>query len=571
MPIIETLSQSELGSVPDDFYQELYFPVAQAEKYIIQKHPSLESVLNALRIEGFTAERQAELEDWYQFEDYLREIVKKDIHAHLAANPNQKAQILINIQKNSEKLIPQRFWQHILLKEILQEECTALLQGREKHKKIRHLYFQKLIDEAMYRDLHDFFSNTYYKSHRMRHYEVMDALEQRQRAMADFSNYFFQLLLLRETDFWLTFFRSYPFNLQFDSDKMILQSLKKIKLQRNCEALLKVLVDLNREHLTDKKILEKIKIVTHLFDILLSEGMAIADQLEQFSFEFNAKLSKLRGDAEKPYLNKMICLLMQGQNLEWAKLNQEEFKLLLNDDDFIAVIDIHDFLKFVGSSAKATAWILQDNNLKKKIDQLKVQPNHQHFKNSCAAYSILMALIESKLLPENKATLSKELEIYSAIWRKPGEIADSQKIIDFFAREYPSLKITRLMMEPFISKKLTDTHFLLKQKNLTQDKKKKLNLTQESFQRFIKHADSELKIAKAVSFFGQGQLPAEDRLVLLVLTSDDMPHVILGLNNVNCFETIDPANGKRIRYDNFSEFLQKEESFSGISFTLSSR
>ena len=285
-------------------------------------------------------------------------------------------------------------------------------------------------------------------------------------------------------------------------------------------------------------------------------------------FQSDSKTYDLWGHT---FLENMICAdILKINKMQLSKLKPEDTAFFLKHSEYWPLMELRDLLKLITSSEKTTDLLLQSPELREALDHLPSNSKGQISYNSCAAHSILAALVELEYLPNDEATFSKELEIYRAIWQKPGEIATPQKILNYFNQYQDAFIISRLTIDPFISKKLTDIHFSIQNGDETTSLAAKA--IKKSYLQFFEHSSSTFAHKHASQFFNAEEpiFPA-NALILLVIDQGSAPHVIIGINKKDSFLIIDPADGKETRYESFHQFMRNEDGFSGVSFVINSK
>lgn len=273
-------------------------------------------------------------------------------------------------------------------------------------------------------------------------------------------------------------------------------------------------------------------------------------------------LIKLFKRAKKELDLDFICFI----NPLWKDKDKEELRIFLDNDEYWENINLECFFYFLSYSRDAIDFLLGDPSLKRRLNKLPAESSKQKCENSCMAYCIMSSLVEMKVLTPAEATISKELEIYKSIWLRPGGISDPRKAIDYFLINFPSIRLSRLMIEPFASKNLTDIRQQSKSfERITRDRAK---LTLESYKEFIQDPRIALKTSHASTFFGKQEFVKDNSILLFVLQKLGHMHFITGRVKTNSFEILYSEKGERTLYKNLSEFLQHQEYFSGIGYLL---
>jgi hypothetical protein len=211
-----------------------------------------------------------------------------------------------------------------------------------------------------------------------------------------------------------------------------------------------------------------------------------------------------------------------------------------------------EFKHYITSSNKIAKSALKSSKFKEKLNSINPLQFSQTFTNSCTASGIMMYLYYNHFLNLDECTPSKEFEIYTRLWIKPGEIASPSKIISY-------LNSYGICV------------FGLALKNITAQTLKEepdLKPLSDSFNKI-----SAPVISKNQNWFVNHQDLFNNSYLLLVLThgDGDLHTVFARHTSDGKFEIVDPSFAVMHTYDSFAHFVNKKSNFTGIAFWMPSR
>ena len=239
------------------------------------------------------------------------------------------------------------------------------------------------------------------------------------------------------------------------------------------------------------------------------------------------------------------------------QISKSSVMCLLHNQHFIQYIDDETLIDLIPATEETAEYCLHQPALSARINQLKLPVNEQTFPSSCAAMSIMQYLRDTKKLPESEFTRCKELEIYSKIWKSPGEEADLVKIIQFCRSNNINLvgidiqNCSQQFLSNHSSKQLKQLYGLFQQTLI--DHYHQLKSTDTNFDPF--------KIASKI---------------LLVFINDETQdtHLVYAYKASNGRITmIDSDNKERSlsEYTSWDKFINSEAEFTGIGLGLTSQ
>ncbi len=189
--------------------------------------------------------------------------------------------------------------------------------------------------------------------------------------------------------------------------------------------------------------------------------------------------------------------------------------------------------------------MLSNERLSKKLNGLDIAPNKQSFPHSCAARAIMVLLNNLGCLSDEEMLRTTELRIYSAIWSKPGGIADINKTVAY-------LRSHRLGVT------------LYEDAGITSELKK----IQRFEEQYHSNFDGLLSHAKKAKVFEAGV--AKNTSYLLISLKYG-PHILALSHKDGKYIVLDPAVGEETIYESIEELhrgLMEDWAYTGLAMHL---
>jgi hypothetical protein len=254
-----------------------------------------------------------------------------------------------------------------------------------------------------------------------------------------------------------------------------------------------------------------------------------------------------------------------------ADMSPDTAVRLIKHKKFLKHLSDDAFLKLIVSSDVAAKYALSDQAIRERLNKYEERINSQTFDKSCTARSLLIFLLREKIISDSEFTRCNELEIYRQIWSKPGDIADPQKIVEFFtakkANPTPDKKESKLELKemPFeVSGFESESH----SKNWLDQKDP---LMQHAYTLFKAATKNKFLTLKAGEKVNEKAFPINSSLLLAVVNNVGMHIVIAHKTKEGKLEIMDPGDGKKTSYESMTKFLEAETEFLGVGYQITAR
>lgn len=210
---------------------------------------------------------------------------------------------------------------------------------------------------------------------------------------------------------------------------------------------------------------------------------------------------------------------------------------------YLLAAEAPEFVNKIKSTNEIAQFVLGDEELNIKLNNLNYPPNEQTFEKSCTAYSIMLLLNKLGCIAEKDVNRKTELTIYTQIWQQPGEEANIGLVIDLLKK----YNINCIIYE--------DTN--------------KINTIFKEHSQFKLHYEGYTLIksktnVKLVDAFNM-RWPEQSTLMVVVGSASGL-HVIIVAHDYNKFYLVDPGNGIRTEGASLSEVVnqQKYSLYTGV-------
>ncbi|EKD71432.1 MAG: hypothetical protein ACD_46C00184G0012 [uncultured bacterium] len=227
---------------------------------------------------------------------------------------------------------------------------------------------------------------------------------------------------------------------------------------------------------------------------------------------------------------------------------------LIQNENCINHLDDQTLIDLIPLSEKSVQFCLQNNLIAKRINNVNKKPHEQTFSASCTAVSIMQYLLDHHKISQQEFTRCKELEIYSKIWRSPGEKADLRKIIEFCYKN--DIKLIGIDIKDRSSK------------FLSADKSLQMKYLYKFFKQVF--VNNYVEINSADLDINSVNISSKTLLIFANQTMDT--HVVYAFKSKeNCISVIDSANENGItHYASWKDLITDKKEFTGVGLGLSS-
>ncbi len=223
---------------------------------------------------------------------------------------------------------------------------------------------------------------------------------------------------------------------------------------------------------------------------------------------------------------------------------------LLKDEKQVNKLEQEQFLELITATEETTKFALSSPCIRKKLNELPIDESVQTFNYSCAAYCILKMLSDLKLIDKSECTRTKELEIYSQIWKRPGDVANPIKIYQFLEQLGLDVSITEIEKRiqavlPVIPDEMKFTYSFI-------------------------HDRKELKKAS----YDEKSIPTKDKSFLLIAVCEHGIHfhVMYAKCKDDKFIVFSPSAEEtkhQAEFHSFADFFTQNSQFTGLMYTIS--
>jgi len=254
-------------------------------------------------------------------------------------------------------------------------------------------------------------------------------------------------------------------------------------------------------------------------------------------------------------------------------LTVEQIIILLSNAYIANALTGFLFTYLISSSDDAARFALNCPYIVERLNHIKLKPDTQTFENSCAARIILKILRECGIISAAEDTRSKELEIYSQIWDKPGKDACPQKIIEFVK----SIKKESVRKFNITSIEVADiTQSLIQRLDAVVSENKDTNFIGVANAAKLKQAYCLFKAAKPDEFITVNKTDVSmnaltDQDYLLLIERDcGSAHVFLGKKTSDGkLSVFDPKTSRENIFESFNDYMRmKKDSYVGVNLNI---
>lgn len=209
---------------------------------------------------------------------------------------------------------------------------------------------------------------------------------------------------------------------------------------------------------------------------------------------------------------------------------------------FCHVLSKDEFLQYLVADEKLAEFALKSKLITERLNKLSLNNNKQLWQFSCVAHSLLILLHEFKIIDDVEFKPAKELEIYSKIWRTPGNIADIKKVIPFLSEQ-------GFDTTPYIIKKYADP-FL---KNT-----------------FIANEFKSLEALKVEPFDETKSIDTSSQYIAVIASEGDLHMIYAKFKNGKLIVTNpDPMEDLITTYNTLQDCFEKnQDQFAGVIFKV---
>ncbi|EKD70579.1 MAG: hypothetical protein ACD_46C00485G0004 [uncultured bacterium] len=225
---------------------------------------------------------------------------------------------------------------------------------------------------------------------------------------------------------------------------------------------------------------------------------------------------------------------------------------LITNKDCLTHLNDLTLIDLIPLSEESVRYALSNSEIKNRLDKVQKNPHEQTFSFSCSAISIMNYLIETNKISKDDFTSSKELEIYSQIWKAPGEEADLNKIIQFCYKN--NINIIGIDVKDF------------RKKYLSNEKSAPMNFMFNFFRKSFKNNYVQLN-SSDLNF---DPFKTASKLLLIVESDPENTHVVyVSKSKNNNILVIDSAEEGSVKvYSCWKDLLSEQKKFTGIGLGL---
>jgi hypothetical protein len=261
----------------------------------------------------------------------------------------------------------------------------------------------------------------------------------------------------------------------------------------------------------------------------------------------------------QPYKKDLIAAL---KNFDFSYLNNRRdyssiIITLLQDLDFLEVLDNDQFTNLLISSEEIAQFAIKNEAVSNKLDNIEKELYSEHlgilpqtFVASCTACALLFILKMKGLISDEHCTRTKELEIYTEIWINPGKSANPQKTVDYLKKNGLNVMgIEFVERREKIYKEASDY------------RKHAFHLFQQATEYNYCRINSE--------DLNEIKLKEKDIFLLVEDEGDPNHHLVLCLaDQTDGLNVIDPFNGMKVHYESFEDYLTEKKNFMGVAYKV---